>query len=68
MESFLLCDFVVHYIPMTELCEGCEDHLLAALQCDDPAEKNYHVRQVLQATAADIPDKGNIKLKPLNAD
>ena len=53
---------------MTELCEGCEDHLLAALQCDDPAEKNYHIRQVLQATATDIPDEADIELKPLNAD
>ena len=52
---------------MTELCDGSKDHLVEALRSSDPAEKNYHIRQVLQA-AADCPDDINIKLKPLTSD
>lgn len=32
-----------------QLSEDCIDHLNQALEEDEPAEKNFHIRQVLQA-------------------
>jgi hypothetical protein len=53
---------------MADLSEGCKDHLIKALHDDDPAEKNYHIRQVLQATAADSIDEAAVELKRLGAE
>ena len=50
---------------MTELCEGSRDHLLEALRSSDPAEKNYHIRQVLQA-AIKNPDEADVELDPIS--
>jgi hypothetical protein len=47
---------------MADLCEGCTDHLEAALEADDPNVKNYHIREVLQA-AEDTTD--DVELEPL---
>jgi hypothetical protein len=32
------------------MSEQSLEHLERALQCDDPSEKDYHIRQVLQAS------------------
>ena len=53
---------------MTELCDGGKDHLIEALESNDVSEKNFHIRQVLQADAADVDDEINIELKPINSD
>jgi hypothetical protein len=51
---------------MSELCEGCKDHLEAAIEASDPAEKNYHIRQVLQVCGTEgIPDDVNVELNPI---
>jgi hypothetical protein len=47
---------------MAELCEGCTDHLEAALEADDPNLKNYHIREVLQAVESGTED---VELQPL---
>ena len=42
---------------MPGLSEGCREHLEDALRTDDPTEKNYHIRQVLQACGVeDLPE------------
>lgn len=42
---------------MGELSAECRHHLEEALQNDDPAEKDFHIRQVLQACGVDgLPD------------
>ena len=38
---------------MGELSDGCRNHLEEALQNTDPSEKDFHIRQVLQACAVD---------------
>lgn len=53
---------------MTELCEGGRDHLIEALKSDDVSEKNFHIRQVLQAGTTDINDEIDIELKPISSD
>lgn len=53
---------------MAELCDGCEDHLLEALKSDDVSEKNFHIRQVLQAATTDVNDEIDIELKPIRSD
>jgi hypothetical protein len=51
---------------MTELCDGCRDHLEAALRTDDPSEKNYHIREVLQTCGIDdLPEGHDPELTPL---
>jgi len=51
---------------MSELCEGCKDHLEAAIEEPDPAEKNYHIRQVLQACGIEeVPNDVNVELNPI---
>ncbi len=32
-----------------KLSDECKEHLETALQKDDPSQKNFHIRQVLQA-------------------
>jgi len=43
---------------MQKLSEGCEQHLKRALDIDDPQEKNYYIRQVLQISSVDDPPEG----------
>jgi len=43
---------------MQKLSEGCEHHLKKALDIDDPQEKNYHIRQVLQVSSTDDLPEG----------
>ena len=38
---------------MPKLSEGCKEHLEKALKTDDPSQKDYHIRQVLQACGVD---------------
>jgi hypothetical protein len=43
---------------MTELNENCKEHLYEALSSEDPSDKNYHIRQVLQISGeTDLPDE-----------
>ena len=43
---------------MARLSEECTVHLEEALQCDDPSEKDFHIRQVLQACGVDdLPEE-----------
>lgn len=43
---------------MRELSEDCKEHLQKALENDDPSEKNFHIRQVIQAWGVDhLPDE-----------
>lgn len=53
---------------MAKLSEGCREHLEEALRTEDPSEKNYHIRQVIQVCGTkgvpdDIAEKG-ISRKP----
>lgn len=42
----------------TPLSSACKSHLEAALENDDPSEKDFHIRQVLQACGMeDCPDE-----------
>ncbi|WP_290816028.1 hypothetical protein [Halovivax sp.] len=42
---------------LSQLSEECRAHLEKALETDDPAEKNYHIRAVMQAGCVDeIPE------------
>lgn len=42
---------------MSELSERYKDHLMKALQFDDPQQKNYHIRQVLQmSNTTELPE------------
>ena len=42
---------------MPKLSEGCREHLEQALRAEDPEEKNYHIRHVLQVCgSAEVPD------------
>jgi len=34
---------------MAKLSDQCKDHLESALEREDPSEKDFHIRQVLQA-------------------
>jgi len=46
---------------MSKLDEAHKDHLVKALQVDDPSEKNYHIRQVLQsANVTELPENVDI--------
>ena len=38
---------------MAKLSKRCKEHLESALETEDPSEKDYHIRQVLQACGAD---------------
>ncbi len=38
---------------MGELSEDCKRHLESALDSDDPQEKDFHIRQVIQASGMD---------------
>ncbi|WP_200840383.1 MULTISPECIES: hypothetical protein [Natrialba] len=38
---------------MTKLSHQSQDHLERALQTDDPSEKDFYVRQVIQAEGVD---------------
>ncbi|AAG19703.1 hypothetical protein [Halobacterium salinarum] len=52
---------------MVELCDGCIDHLEAALQATDHTKKNYHIREVLQACeTAELPPDQTVELAQLN--
>lgn len=43
---------------MTKLSDECIEHLEKALHKDDPSEKDFHVRQVLQAAGVDdLPEE-----------
>lgn len=42
-----------------DFSEDCIAHLQAALELEDPAEKDFHIRQVLQANA----DKHSLREK-----
>ncbi|GAA1335066.1 hypothetical protein GCM10009647_077040 [Streptomyces sanglieri] len=43
---------------MAKLSAQCKEHLESALETKDPAEKDYHIRQVLQACGVDeVPDE-----------
>jgi hypothetical protein len=43
---------------MTKLDENCKEHLHEALSSEDPLDKNYHIRQVLQISGeTDLPDE-----------
>ncbi|GAB7117563.1 hypothetical protein JCM9743_00240 [Natrinema sp. JCM 9743] len=43
---------------MPKLADDCMEHLEKALQSDDPSEKNFHIRQVIQAYGVDhLPDE-----------
>jgi len=50
--------FRIAYIDMSNLSEGCKDHLEKALQSDEPSKKDYHIRQVLQACGVDDLPEG----------
>lgn len=42
---------------LSQLSDECRTHLERALAADDPQEKNYHIRTVLQAGCIDdVPD------------
>ncbi|QLG50488.1 hypothetical protein [Natrinema halophilum] len=42
---------------MTGLSKGSKEHLEKALENDDPSEKDFHIRQVIQAYGVDdLPD------------
>jgi hypothetical protein len=54
---------------MAKLCEGCTDHLREALRAEDPATKNYHIREVLQACSVeDVPEELDVELAPTTSD
>ncbi|WP_200840193.1 hypothetical protein [Halorubrum sp. JWXQ-INN 858] len=38
---------------MAKLGQGCREHLEKALRIDDPKEKNFHIRHVLQSASVD---------------
>ena len=38
---------------MTNLTDSSKSHLREALRNDDPSEKDFHIRQVLQADGVD---------------
>ena len=43
---------------MTKLSDQCKAHLESALEMQDPSEKDFHIRQVLQAGGfEDLPDE-----------
>ena len=43
---------------VTKLDENCKEHLYEALRSEDPSEKNYYIRQVLQISGeTDLPDE-----------
>jgi len=43
---------------MTELSEACKEHLFEALSSENPSDKDYHIRQVLQISGTtDLPDE-----------
>ncbi|MFA9417068.1 hypothetical protein [Natrinema sp. HArc-T2] len=45
---------------MSELTDNCREHLEQALQHDDPSEKDFHIRQVIQACGVDdLPDESD---------
>jgi len=51
---------------MSELGEGCIDHLVAALEETEPSEKDYHIREVLQTCETDgLADDVTIELAPM---
>jgi len=35
---------------MTKLSDQCKEHLESALEMKEPSEKDYYIRQVLQAS------------------
>ncbi|WP_255190921.1 hypothetical protein [Natronobeatus ordinarius] len=37
----------------TTLGEDCKEHLEKALEADDPSEKDFHIRHVLQVCGVD---------------
>ncbi|MDG5762082.1 hypothetical protein QA600_22465 [Natronococcus sp. A-GB1] len=42
---------------MAKLSQECKEHLEAALEEESPSEKDYYIRQVLQACGVeDIPE------------
>ncbi|WP_165875179.1 hypothetical protein [Natrarchaeobius chitinivorans] len=44
-----------------KLSEQCKDHLEKALESDDPSEKDFHVRQVIQACGVDhLPEETDL--------
>lgn len=52
---------------MPRLTEGGREHLERALQTDETEEKNFHIRQVLQAYGVDdIPDEYDPELSRLS--
>ncbi len=45
---------------MQKLTDNCRKHLEEALQTDDPSEKNFHIRQVMQVCGVDdLPDESD---------
>jgi hypothetical protein len=51
---------------MSELGDGCIDHLVAALEETEPSEKNYHIREVLQTCETDgLAEDMTVELAPM---
>ncbi|ELZ22041.1 hypothetical protein [Natrinema limicola] len=45
---------------MRKLSDNCREHLEQALQTDDPSEKDFHIRQVMQVYGVDhLPDESD---------
>ncbi|WP_171052374.1 hypothetical protein [Haloterrigena sp. H1] len=45
---------------MQKLTERSQNHLEQALQTDDPSEKDFHIRQVMQMCGVDdLPDESD---------
>ncbi|WP_247729263.1 hypothetical protein [Halovivax limisalsi] len=43
---------------LSQLSDECRTHLELALAAEDPQEKNYHIRTVMQAGCVDdVPDE-----------
>lgn len=43
---------------MTKLSDQCKNHLESALEMEEPSEKDFHIRQVLQAGGfEDLPEE-----------
>lgn len=45
----------------TRLNKECIEHLEAALDTDDPTEKNFHIRQVLQMCGAEDGEGADVE-------
>jgi len=45
---------------MEKLPDDCREHLDKALETDDPSEKDFHIRQVMQVCGVDhLPDESS---------